>query len=294
MEHKPGEVFDKLYPKIQADLYNLQMDAEEKMLYMYQEAYESIIVDIAALYEKYSTDGKLTYSEMTKYHRLKNLEKQISEKMHPRLRKMDEYIKKITIQLYEESFYQHSIAIQEDVGVELKWGLLREVDIQDIVNSPLNKLSDSKLLMSDRINAVYKIRKGITLGLVRGEGYPEMAKRVKNVIGITESRSGLFTAQKKGLMYRSTRIVRTEGQRAVVAGQMKSYAWARELGIEVLEVWDAAFDLKVRPEHRKLNGVEKQEKGWFVRGIGWVEGPLMSGVAEFDIHCRCRVRGKLR
>jgi SPP1 gp7 family putative phage head morphogenesis protein len=289
-----GNLFDSIYGEVQANLFNTFFSAEEKLLYMYHEAYNTIVSDIAGLYERYSVNGKLTYAEMSKFNRLKNLERQVSDKLLPQFRKSDEYIKKITGIIYEESFYQHAYAIDQDAGAALKWGLLREADVESIVNSPLSKLADSKALMGDRVNAVFKIRKAVTLGLVRGEGYREMAKRIQDVIGIQPAANGTMKATGKGLLYKSTMIVRTEGQRAVVEGQQKAYTKAEEEGIDLVQVWDAALDSRTRPEHGALDGKKKQEKGWKVPGIGWVTAPLQSGVASFDIHCRCRIRGQIK
>jgi len=293
-----GNLYTMLYGEVQAALFDTFFSAEEKLLSLYYEAYSSIITDIASLYETYSVDGKLTYAQMSKFNRLRTVEKQISAKLHPEMKKSDEYIKQITGMIYEESFYRHAYAIDQDAGAALKWGILREQDIEAIVSSPLSKLSDSKNLIADRAQAVYQVRKAITLGLVRGEGYPEMAKRIREVIGIevTGKKNGKISvkATGKGLVYKSTRIVRTEGQRAVVEGQQKAYEKAAEEGVDLIQVWDAALDSRTRPEHGALDGKKRQEQGWQVPGIGWVTAPLHSGVASFDIHCRCRIRGQIK
>ena len=293
MPAKIGNLFTMLYSEVQAGIFTTLFSAEEKLLSLYNEAYTSIITDIAGLYEHYSIEGKLTHAQMSKFNRLKNLEKQIAGKLHPDLRKSDEYIKGITGIVYEESFYHHAWAIDQDAGAAIKWGLLRDADIEAIVNSPLSKLSDSKNLIADRMQAVYQVRKAVTLGLVRGEGYPQMAKRIRDVIGISYTAGGKPKATGKGLLYKSTRIVRTEGQRAVVEGQSKAYQKAKTQGVQLKEIWDAALDSRTRPEHGSLDGKAKQEQGWYVPTIGWIPAPLQSGVASFDIHCRCRIRGEI-
>ncbi len=40
--------------------------------------------------------------------------------------------------------------------------------------------------------------------------------------------------------------------------------------------------------------MDEEHGGWFVPSIGWVSGPLHSGVARFDINCRCRVVSEIR
>ena len=289
-----NKLFDHLYGNIQANLYNLHLSAEEKILYMFQDGYEAVISDLAKVYGSYAVDGKLSYSEMSKYNRLKNLEKQISQQLSPRLRKKDAYLKQFLSVMYEESFYQHAYAIDQNGGCALKWGLLRDEDVEAIALSPLSKLSDSAFLKADRDQAVFAVRKAVLLAIVRGDGYPQMAKSIREVLGIQQLKNGRYVSAEKGQLYKSLRIARTEGQRAVVAGQQKVYEKALGEGVELEEVWDAALDSRTRPEHGALDGKPRLEKGWNVPSIGWVEAPLHSGVASFDIHCRCRVRGQIK
>lgn len=289
-----NKLFHRLYGGIQATLYNYHLSAEEKILYMYQDAYEKILQDLAQIYAKYSVNGKLSYAQMSKYNRLKNLERQVSDHLLPQLRKKDAYLKQFTSMMYEESFYQHAYAIDQNGGCALKWGLLREEDIAAAALSPLSKLADSKYLKGDRDQAVFAIRKVITVGMVRGEGYPEMVRKIRDAMGLQELKNGTFRSAEKGQLYKALRIARTEGQRAVVEGQHKAYQKAADEGVELEEIWDAALDSKTRPEHGALDGKAKQDKGWYVPSIGWVTAPLQSGVASFDINCRCRIRGQIK
>ena len=98
------------------------------------------------------------------------------------------------------------------------------------------------------------------------------------------------------------RIVRTEGQRAQVLGQQANYASARDIGVEVIDVWDAALDTRTRDSHGALDGKRASyrsngEPYWtFTTGDhagSQTAGPLRSGFASEDIHCRCRIRGEI-
>lgn len=289
-----NKLFTELYGGIQARLYQMNLSAEEKIMYMYQDAYDAIIKDIVEVYGKYSQNGKLSYAQMSKYNRLKNLEKQVAQQLAPQLRKKDAFLKQFTSIMYEESFYQHAYAIDQDGGCALKWGLLREEDIEAISLSPLSKLSDSAFLKGDRDQAVFAIRKVIAVGLVRGDGYPEMSRSIRDAMGLIELKNGMMKSAEKGQLYKALRIARTEGQRAAVEGQQRAYQKAAEDGVDLEEVWDAALDGRTRPEHGALDGQVKQEEGWYVPSIGWVPAPIQSGVASFDIHCRCRIRGQIK
>lgn len=62
------------------------------------------------------------------------------------------------------------------------------------------------------------------------------------------------------------------------------------------KIWDAPLDKKTRVEHGALDGQakNKERNGWIVLSIGLVRAPLQSGVASFDINCRCRIRGQVK
>jgi hypothetical protein len=289
-----GALFDKLYGGIQASLYNQQLTSEEKILSLYVQAYEQIKADLAGVYASYAQDGKLSFSEMSKYNRLKNLESQVSSHLKTILKRKDNLLIDTTKKLFEESFYQHSYAIDQNGGCALKWGLLRDEDVEALALSPLGKLSESRYLQGDRDQAVYAIRKLITIGIVKGDDYPKMARSIRDAMGIAKLHSGKYVPSNKGQLYKALRIARTEGQRAAVEGQRKAYETAKEEGVELKEIWDAALDSRTRPEHGALDGKEKKDKGWKVPSIGWVTAPLQSGVASFDIHCRCRIRGQIK
>ena len=289
-----NRVFKALYGQIQADLYNLHLSAEEKILYMYQDAYEEIVGELAKIYANYAVDGKLSFSEMSKYNRLKNLEKQVGDSLLPQLKKKDKYLGDYLSMMYEESYYRHGYAIDQNGGCALKWGLLRKEDLESIANSPLSKLSDSAFLKGDRDQAVFAVRKVISLGIVQGKSYPKMKSAILDAFGFELTKSGRYKSTEKGLYYKSMRIARTEGQRAVVEGQQKAYDKAKDEGVDLIEVWDAALDGRTRPEHGALDGQKMQDKGWYVTKLQqWVKAPLQSGVASFDIHCRCRIRAEI-
>ena len=89
------------------------------------------------------------------------------------------------------------------------------------------------------------------------------------------------------------RIARTEGHRAAVEGQQVVYGKAESLGIELEYIWDAALDKRTRPEHGALDGQKRGEDGFFDTAVGKVAVPLQSGVASFDIQCRCKLRAQI-
>ena len=126
-----------------------------------------------------------------------------------------------------------------------------------------------------RQNGLLGIRRTVTDGLIQGDSYPKMARKIKKFMDSTAS------------SYQT--IVRTEGQRSAVAGQRATYDAAEDLGVEMLRIWDATLDSRTRPAHGRLDGKPsdgKDEIGhyWNVGGQR-IHGPHMEGGPAFTINC---------
>jgi hypothetical protein len=121
---------------------------------------------------------------------------------------------------------------------------------------------------------------------MQGVSYPKMMRAIKSVVVATD---------KESLAYVAMRIVRTEGQRAQNIGQQQGYERARELGVNVIDTWDATLDSRVRDDHAAMDGkkskVDSNGNVYFDTPVGRAPGPMRSGVASFDINCRCRTIG---
>jgi SPP1 gp7 family putative phage head morphogenesis protein len=265
--------------KINTKALDARLSAYERQVAInYAEALKGIRNDIAKLYERYAVNGKLTYAEMSKYNRLASLEAQIAEILRPLFGKIDRLVDKVGPLEYEEGFYRTAWAIDQQSGVALRWGLLNTKAVREAVANPLDKIAKTRL----RQDGLTKINRAVTQGLIRGESYPNMARAIKSAI--------------EGNAYDAMRIVRTEGQRAQVLGQQANYEAARDIGVEVVEVWDATLDSRTRDSHGELDGVKakyRDGKPYWDTEVGEVSGPMQSGVPEFDINCRCRIRGEI-
>jgi len=264
---------------IAAHALDARLDAyERKIIRNYREALAKIRADIGKIYERYSVNGKLTHAEMSKYNRLAYLEKQIREDIFPAFKRNAAVYAKVPAMEYDAAFYRYAWSIDQQLGVSLKWGLLNPEAVKAAVANPLDKIAVTRL----RANGIARVQSAVAQGLIRGESYPNMMKGIRSAIN--------------GTAKDAIRIVRTEGQRAQVLGQEANYSDAREKGVEVVDVWDATLDSRTRPDHGSLDGQKAHYKSghaYFNTAVGEIKGPLQSGYAAFDIHCRCRVRGEI-
>lgn len=272
---------DKMYEAIYKAIDSIQNEYERKLTRNYRVALDAIRVDLSKLYEKYATDGVLTYAEMSKYNRLKGLHDQVVEIMGPVFSKNGKLVDKLTRVQYEEAFYRNAWAIDQQAGVNLKWGLLNTDTVEAAVNGGKWRALHDIAIKDARGLTVDAIDRVITQGLIKGESYPKMARTLKDVF-----------AKKT---YEYLRIARTEGQRAATMGTQANYDKAGRLGIEFDEVWVASLDDRTRPEHGALDGVAKDEEhgGWYLAGE-WVAGPVQHSDPAQSINCRCTTRAQIK
>jgi SPP1 gp7 family putative phage head morphogenesis protein len=248
---------------------------EREVLRTYRRVLDKTRSQLGTLFEKYAKAGKLTHAEMTKYNRLTALTKTLTQELGPELSKNSRAIHTLAADAYEQTFYRYEWAIEQEARVSLRWGTLNRKVIEAAVQTPISGLNLSKTLSRMRSETLLGINRAITQGLVQGESYPKMARRVKGYLD--------------GDAKRATMVVRTEGQRAYSMAQTAAFDEAEELGVRTGRMWTAALDRRTRAAHAALDGEMAGEDGLFNTEVGRIAGPLQSGVAWFDINCRCRI-----
>lgn len=290
-----SSLYDTLYKKAQVELAKILEGEERSIIKLYGTALYEIRSILKKLYDKYAVEGKLTNAQMSKYNRLKSVQDQVEEILKKQLKKVDSLTKTLTKEQYQEAFYRHAYAIDQAGGMALNWGLVPEEAVEATMQSSFSKLSSSKALEASRQGTVDRIRQEIGLSIIRGDSYETLGQRIDSVLGVTIS-GNKASYSGKGASYRSMLVARTEGQRVLVEGHEAATAKAIELGCDIETIWDATLDGRTRPAHAALDGRAKDDpdKGWFVLEIGWVSAPLHSGVASFDINCRCRTRDQVK
>lgn len=290
-----GRLYDQLYRQAQVHLAKILQNEERSIIKLYGTALFDIRKILENLYNKYSKDGVLTNAEMSKYNRLINVQDQICGILREKLKDVDLLTGRLTKEQYEESFFRHAYAIDQAEGMSLNWGLIPEDTVEAVMQSPFSKLASSKAMRLSREGTVDRVRQEIALAVIRGDRYEVLANRISAVLGVSPSKNGA-AYNGKGAAYRSMLVARTEGQRVLIEGQQAATKKALELGCDIETIWDATLDGRTRAAHGALDGRPKDdtEKGWFVPEIGYVPAPLHSGVASFDINCRCRMRDQVK
>lgn len=249
-------------------------------------ALDQIRIDMSKIYEKHAVDGKLSLADMTRYNRLATMEKQAIGHMTKAARANIATFDHLRPEMYQESFFHHAWAIDQDSGVRIAWGVLNKDVITENLASEFYRISRATYGPEARTT----VRRALNTGLAQGKSYTAMMKDLRKAFGITASKA--------------MRIIRTEGQTAVNAGQFDLYTRAEAKGIEGRQIWDATLDDRTRPttkaaraagfNHRIMDGRAKGEDGLFHFPTGpdpTAPFPAWQGLrAGNRIHCRCRVR----
>lgn len=248
-----------------------------------RDALDGMRMQMAKLYERYATDGLLTKGEMTRYNRLATAERQLLETLDPAIRANLRTMRRLSPEQYEAAFFRHAWAIDQAAEVRIAWGVLNRDVILENLASEFAKIS----LERYGAEARFRVRAALNEGLSLGKSYPRMANDLKKALDTTYARA--------------IRIVRTEGQTAVNAGQDDAYTRAREKGVDLKIIWDATLDDRTRPakksdrgNHRAADGQIKRDDGTF-RVTGEVARyPGDPNLSSWNrINCRCRERAQI-
>jgi hypothetical protein len=253
---------------------------EKKYQYQVQKALADSLISIrgemSKIYSKYAKNGILTRAEMTKYNKYQTMEKQILKVLEPAIAKNIATIKKLMPEQYNESFFRYAWAMDQAVGVNLNYGILNQNMINELfsITNPKN-IELANALHNYGPNAKKYLRNALLQNLSIGKSYASMIKDIR--IGLNKTYN------------EAIRLIRTEGQRALNKGQNDLYLKAMASGVEGVDVWDATLDGRTRITHRRMDGVKRNEEGYFEPIHA--RHPLDENLpAEEAINCRCHLR----
>lgn len=262
----------KLSDRVAKQLLTLEADYEKEIALSLRDALNQMRGEMARIYEKYATAGKLTKAEMTRYNRYATMEKQMLAALNPALKANLRTIRRLTPEQYEASFFRYAWSVDQSTGLRLAWGNVNKAQIAAALASEYSKISLERYGLDARM----AIRSALNNGLSLGKSYAQMASDLKHAINTTN--------------FKASRIVRTEGQYAVNAGQSAAYEKAVENGVQGKPRWQSTLDNRTRPDHQIMDGQEKDEEGLYHLPDGQTTPyPVWEGLPA-DQRCQCRCR----
>lgn len=286
-----------------------EKNAEKEIRKLYKSMLKDLRTFMGETYEKYAQEDKLTFGMMqAEGYNAKFLE-EIERLVNKSTPKAAAEIKKLVEQTYEAAYTEMVKGVQRQGDGGLEAAFVDSVavtpeQIKAAVENPISGLTLSDTLEKNRKDIVYNIKQAIGVGLMNGDRYTTMAKR------IAEHVDGNY---KKALA-----IARTETHRAREAGNADASVKVDEelkngtSGLRMTKTWKSMKDERVRPQQRR-----KTKKGWkttmrgnanhmkmggqivlademFDLGGGVTAmAPGLSGDAGNDINCRCYASYKM-
>ncbi len=251
---------------------------EQKIMDLYVETYELNLKKLRDFYSSFAgrSTGKISYTKIAKYNRLKKLNEEIMKTVKDMYTKNSKLMTRglrVNMQL---AFNGAGWVAQNAVHASIPWTGLNEEAIKLAINNPISGLTLNETLNVNRNQIVWNVKRTLVQNMMRGEAYEILADKLKNV---------LMGDYKKAL-----RIVRTESHRVVETAHYLGYLEVEDQGLETEKQWIATLDNKTRDSHASLDGTQIPLKEDFISILGnRAPYPGAFGVAEEDVNCRCTV-----
>jgi hypothetical protein len=226
------------------------------------------------IYEKHATDGMLSRADMARYNRYASMEKQMLAAIDPALKENLKTIKRLTPEMYNETFFREAWVIDNVTELRLNYGTINKNLVMENLANEYDKIAYENYPR----NAKQAIRKALTDGLTLGKSLNQMLRDLKKAMNITNANA--------------MRILRTEAMTAMNAATNDVYIKAETLGVEGDVVWDATHDMKTRADHGHTDGQKRDKKtGMFSLGGELTPYPAWEGLSAGNrINCRCHIR----
>lgn len=272
--------------------------------------YKGLLKDLQGFmsdtYMQYAQDDKLTYGMLQQRGYEARFLEEIEQRINLATPEASKKLRELVEQTYEAAYTEMVNGVKKAAGnPQVLQELLGESigitpeQIKAVVQAPVSGLTLNDTLEKSRKDIIYKIKQTVGTGLMNGDRYTTMAKKIAEVVD--------------GDYKKAVRIARTETHRVREEGNhdaavhVDSVMQNGKSGLRMVKTWKTMKDERVRPNSRR-----KTKKGWKTyrstsganhmqmegqvrladekfdlgRGIT-ADAPGKSGDPGNDINCRC-------
>lgn len=282
--------------------------AEKEIRRLYKEMVKDLQSFISDVYVKYAEDDKLTFAMLQKAGYSARFLEEIEQRINITTPKASKELRKLVEDTYKIA-YDGMVDCVTKVSDKLDTSLADAIAItpeqaKAAVENPVSGLTLKDTLEKNRKEIIYSIKQTVGVGLMNGDRYTTMAKRI--------------ATQVDGDYKKAIRIARTETHRVREAGnhdaalEVDKELQGTTTGMRMTKTWKTMKDERVRPQRRR-----KGKGGWSTKmGKGpnhmILDGqtvlededfdlkdgntapvPGSSGIAGHDINCRCYTSRKM-
>lgn len=268
---------------------------KKKIRAIYKQLLKELNSFIAETYTKYAdNNGVLTVAGLQRSAKLAWFLNEIDKNCNEYLPDVSKEIQKLIDTVYEECYIGMVEAVNRSYDLSVL-NVRPEVMKSAIANN-VEKLTLPALLEKNRKEIVYEIKQTISIGLMNGERYETMSRKLVDKLDFSYGKAN--------------NVVRTETHRNIEAGLMDGALETQKAlsgsGLIHTATWRTMGDEVVRPQHRyhtktgwktKISGKANHMK---MEGVTIIVGdkfklepdvyapcPSMSGTARNDCNCRC-------
>jgi uncharacterized protein with gpF-like domain len=281
---------------------------EQKIDKLYKSLMKDLNSFIAEEYVKYADEeGRLYISSLDAKNQRAKFLQEISKNVESFSPELQKEIETLIDTTYEKTYKGMITALKKadttgKLAMVAKDIAVNPNTLKRAINNNISKLTLPAVMNKHRNEIIYQIQQELNIGLMQGDRYETMAKRVQTVL----EGNGLT----KGAKGKSKNIVRTESHRNIEGGFMDC-AEEIQKGLDGSDLiyaatWRTMKDERVRPQrrvktkhgwkfsmggganHMKMEGKTVKEGDFFDLGDGnKTKAPSESGVAAHDCNCRC-------
>lgn len=268
---------------------------KKKIRAIYKQLLKELTAFVAETYTKYSDEnGTLTVAGLQRSAKLAWFLNEIDKNCNEYLPDVSKEIQKLIDTVYEECYIGMVEAVNR--SYDLSALNVRPEVMKSAIANNVEKLTLPALLEKNRKEIVYEIKQTISIGLMNGERYETMSRKLVDRLDFSYGKAN--------------NVVRTETHRNIEAGLMDGAMETQKAlfgsGLIHTATWHTMEDERVRPQHRyhtkkgwktKVSGKANHMK---MEGVTIIVGdkfqlepnvyapcPGMSGTARNDCNCRC-------
>lgn len=278
--------------------------AEKEIRKLYKEMLKDLQQFVSDVYMQYSKNDTLTYAMLQEAGYNARFLEEIEHRLNISTPKAAQKVQTLVEETYKLA-YDGMVdgVVRASGGVDAAFAesvAITPEQIKRAVENPVSGLTLKDTLEKHRKDIIYSIKQTVGVGLMNGERYTTMARRIAE--------------QVDGDYKKAIRIARTETHRVREGGNTDAaQSVDKELqngttGMRMCKTWRTMKDERVRPQRRR-----RGKKGWSTkmgRGANHMildgqtvladedfdlqdgntaPAPGSSGVAGHDINCRCYV-----
>lgn len=275
---------------------------QQKITKIYEQLIDELQYFLAQEYLRSATNGALTFNTLQSGSRQARFLEEITERISNITPQLQSTMMNLVEETYTNCFVGMSEAVHRakntaEIAAFFKETQLRPEVVKRAFENNLTKLTLPSVLERHRAEIVYNCKQELTIGMINGDRYETMTKRITEKVGFSQSKAD--------------NVVRTEVHRNIECG-LNDCAdnvanGIKGSGLIYTSTWRNMGDEKVRPQisyktksgwktRRSKNGADHVKMDGVTIIVGdrfmlepsvFAKCPSMSGVARHDCRCRC-------